>query len=119
MIDIREKLSNLTKDDVLGVVGLETRKSHSMMEYVWPAVGILAAGVVIGAGLGLLFAPKPGRELRADIGTKATALKDGVARQAAALRAKADGAAHALADRDLAFFESDPAAADRVGGRVT
>lgn len=117
MIDIREKLGKLTRDDVLGVVGLETRKG--MMDYVWPAVGILAAGVVIGAGLGLLFAPKSGRELRADIGTQAGALKEKVARQASALRAKADGMRDAVEDRDLAFFESDPAAAERVGGRAT
>jgi len=103
MIDMREKLGTLTKEDVLGVVGLEARRSA--MSYVWPAVGILAAGVVIGAGLGLLFAPKPGRELRADIGVRAAALREQISRQAAALRSAVDGAGEASGDGDLAVLE--------------
>ncbi|MCB9729759.1 MAG: YtxH domain-containing protein [Deltaproteobacteria bacterium] len=37
------------------------------MEYALPALGIFAGGVVLGAAVALLVAPKPGQELREDI----------------------------------------------------
>jgi hypothetical protein len=39
-------------------------------EWLWPAVGALGAGVLVGLSLGLLFAPRPGRELREELGRK-------------------------------------------------
>lgn len=39
-----------------------------------PALGIFGTGMLLGAGLALLFAPKPGREMRADIAEKAREL---------------------------------------------
>jgi hypothetical protein len=87
--DVREKLGKLTKDDVLGLVGLESRRS--VMDYVLPAVGIFAAGVVVGAGLGLLLAPKAGRELRADLGERAHTLADQVSSEASKVRGKLEG----------------------------
>jgi gas vesicle protein len=44
------------------------------------ALGMLA-GAVIGAGVALLFAPKPGRELRQDLGESMDGLKKAVAKR--------------------------------------
>jgi hypothetical protein len=51
--------------DVLALAGLARRPT--MLEAILPAVGLIAVGAVVGAGLGLLFAPESGRLLRADV----------------------------------------------------
>lgn len=56
------------KQDLLGLVGLAPKRKA--MDLVLPAVGMFAVGLVVGAGLGLLFAPKKGSELRSDLGQK-------------------------------------------------
>lgn len=61
-------LKDFGKDDVLAAFGLETRKQ--VYDYMLPALGIFGAGLLVGASLGLLLAPKPGKELRADIKSK-------------------------------------------------
>lgn len=45
----------------------------NVLIYMLAGVGL---GAIIGAAAGLLFAPKPGTELRSDIGDKLTGLKD-------------------------------------------
>ncbi len=59
------KLASYDKEDILNALGLETKRSTT--EMVLPAVGFFAVGVLAGIGLGMLFAPKPGYELREDI----------------------------------------------------
>lgn len=59
-------IKDMGKEDFLEMLGLQSRKNA--MDYILPAVGILSAGVLIGAGLGLLFAPRSGRDLRNDLG---------------------------------------------------
>ena len=59
--DIRE----LSREDLLNSLGLQ-RKSTAM-DWVLPGVGLFAVGIIVGAGLGLLFAPKSGAELRSDL----------------------------------------------------
>jgi len=58
-------LKNLDRDDLLSLVGLETRRSS--MDWVIPAVGFFSAGILLGAGLGMMLAPKSGRELMDDL----------------------------------------------------
>ena len=58
-------MSSLSKDDLLNAIGLETRRTAT--DYVLPALGVFGAGLLVGAGLGLLFAPKSGRELRGSL----------------------------------------------------
>lgn len=56
----------ISRDDVLGAIGLQTRRSAADM--VIPALGLFGVGLVVGAGLGLLFAPKTGAQTREVIG---------------------------------------------------
>jgi hypothetical protein len=58
-------IKDISKDDVLGVLGLETKPSTT--SHVAALLGIFGAGLLVGAGIALLVAPKPGRELREDI----------------------------------------------------
>ncbi|MBI5547077.1 MAG: YtxH domain-containing protein [Deltaproteobacteria bacterium] len=58
-------IRNLSKDDLLDALGLQTRRTA--MDVVLPGLGLFAAGLLVGAGLGLLLAPKSGTELRADL----------------------------------------------------
>ncbi len=58
-------LRDATKDQILEKLGLTTKPDF--VDYLLPAAGIFAAGVLLGAGLGLLLAPKPGAELRGDL----------------------------------------------------
>ena len=58
-------LRNLDKDEILGMLGLETKSSTG----AWLAgtLGTFGVGLLVGAGIALMLAPKPGRELREDL----------------------------------------------------
>jgi hypothetical protein len=58
-------LRNMDKDDVLNLVGLESRRT--MADAVVPTLTAFSVGVLVGVGVGLLLAPKPGAELREDL----------------------------------------------------
>jgi gas vesicle protein len=60
-----KELRNYDKDDILEMMGLQTKTSTG----AWLAgtLGTFGVGLLVGAGLGLLLAPKPGRELREDL----------------------------------------------------
>ena len=53
-------------DAALAAVGLQPRRTAT--DYLLPVVGIFGVGLLVGAGLGLMLAPKRGSELRGDIG---------------------------------------------------
>jgi gas vesicle protein len=59
------ELRNLDKDDILEMMGLQTKSSTAAV--VGGTLGIFAVGLLVGAGLGMLLAPKAGRELRDDL----------------------------------------------------
>ena len=59
-------LAKLDKDDLLEVLGLETKKSTG--DFLVPGLLVFGAGVAVGCGLGMLLAPRPGSELRGQIG---------------------------------------------------
>src|SRR5687768_8460219 len=63
---VPSKVSKVSRKDVLRALGLEPKRTFG--DYVVPFVGLLSAGILIGAGIGMLFAPKPGRELRESLG---------------------------------------------------
>jgi hypothetical protein len=63
-----DKLKNMDKDDFLNMLGLETQRST--VDYLIPALALFGVGLLVGTGVGLLVAPRPGRELRADLGRR-------------------------------------------------
>ena len=60
-----QRPDRLTKDDVLAVAGLTSRRSAT--ERFLTASGLFGAGVLVGVVVALLLAPKSGRGLREDI----------------------------------------------------
>lgn len=64
MLSLKD-LKKLDRDDVLELIGLETRRTTA--ETALPALGIFAAGVLVGVGVGLLLADRPGQQLRGDL----------------------------------------------------
>ena len=51
-------IRDLTTEDMLHSLGLEHRRTT--VDFVFPALGIFGVGLLVGAGLGLLLAPKTG-----------------------------------------------------------
>jgi hypothetical protein len=52
----------IDRDDMLRRVGLET---HTPRSDFFTGLGLFSVGVLVGAGLGLMFAPKRGEDMRA------------------------------------------------------
>ena len=57
--------SNLDKDDLLDLLGLEKKRSSAGS--LAGSLGMIGIGLVVGIGIGFLLAPKAGRGLREDI----------------------------------------------------
>jgi YtxH-like protein len=63
-----KSIKNMDKDDLLGVLGLQTKDSFTGQ--LLGTLGTFGIGMLVGAGVALLLAPKPGRELREQIRSK-------------------------------------------------
>jgi hypothetical protein len=61
-------------DDLIRAVGLSSR-THNGNDIV-PSIALFGAGLLVGAGLALLFAPSSGRELREGLGERAAELRE-------------------------------------------
>jgi hypothetical protein len=61
-------LQDIDKDDVLEALGLEERTSPWASTF--GTIGIFALGCLVGAGIGLAFAPKSGEEFRTELGER-------------------------------------------------
>ena len=72
MLSFRD-LKRLDRDDLLELVGLQRSSSN---DWVAPALTALGVGLLVGAGLGLLLAPKAGSELRNDLRDKLRSAQD-------------------------------------------
>lgn len=70
-------LKKMDKDDVLELLGLESRKGPA--DWLLPTLGAFSVGLLVGAGLGLLMAPKPGAELRDDLRSRLQGGQDSMA----------------------------------------
>ncbi len=62
-------------EEIIRALGMQTRSSHSDM---MPGLALFGAGILVGAGLALLFAPSSGRELREELGQRVGELRDRV-----------------------------------------
>lgn len=65
--------NKLSREQMIGALGLDRQTTTG--EMIVPALAIFGAGLLVGAGLGLLLAPKSGQELRQDIATGVDDLK--------------------------------------------
>jgi hypothetical protein len=63
-----DDLRNLNKEEILARLGLQTKSDP--LAWLLPALGLFGAGILVGTGLGMMMAPKPGRELRADLANR-------------------------------------------------
>jgi hypothetical protein len=63
-------MRDFSRDDILHALGLE-RRSTPIETAISTGIAFIA-GAAAGAGLALLLAPKSGREMRADISSKAS-----------------------------------------------
>lgn len=63
---VNDEVRNFSPDDILHALGLEKKRSST--EKMLPMIGIFGAGLLVGAGIALLLAPKSGREIREAIG---------------------------------------------------
>lgn len=59
------RLKNFDRDDVLKMIGLQTRRDST--DALLTGIGLFGAGVLVGAGVALLFAPRSGSELRQEL----------------------------------------------------
>jgi YtxH-like protein len=55
------------RDELLNWVGLQQRSAN---DTAFTMIGAFALGTVVGGALALLFAPKPGHQLRHDLGER-------------------------------------------------
>jgi hypothetical protein len=63
-----QDITNMDKDDVLGMLGLEARRSQGSR--MMTTLGTFGIGLLVGAGVALLLAPKAGSVLRQDLRSK-------------------------------------------------
>jgi gas vesicle protein len=66
----------IMNDRILTRLGLQTRRTP--FDFILPALGVLGAGMAIGAGLAVLLAPMSGRETRAGLRRGAGWIKERV-----------------------------------------
>jgi hypothetical protein len=67
-------------DDILDLVGLQRRRS--VIGSVLPAIGLVAIGAAVGAGIGLMLAPSSGRRLRQEVGDRFDRIRERVKSEA-------------------------------------
>ena len=61
-----------TREDLVNALGMASQRSTTA-DFA-TVIGVFGAGLLIGAGLALLFAPKSGEELRRDLGDRISSM---------------------------------------------
>ena len=70
------KLKDIDRDDILDMLGLETKSS--MGGWVAGTLATFGVGMLVGAGVALMLTPKSGRELREDLRDRLRRMPDDV-----------------------------------------
>ncbi len=60
-----QDIKNMDRNDFLGLFGLETK--HSLPHRLIGTFGTFGVGLLVGAGIALLLAPKAGSDVRHDL----------------------------------------------------
>ena len=63
--NLKHSLTNFDRDQIFAALGLESRRSISGKAAY--ALSVAGVGALIGVGVGLMFAPSSGPELRKDL----------------------------------------------------
>lgn len=99
-MNIRQQLRDMDSDSILSALGLQREQSMA-----WPIVGAALGGVVVGAAVALLFAPKTGREMRGDlsdyVGKKREQLMDATKSAVDSTKSSIDSAKDKVSDLSL------------------
>ncbi len=82
-------VGDISTDDVLSALGL--RRQATGFARVLPPLGYFAAGILCGAGVGLLLAPRSGRDTRRQLKSKAQNLTQRVGAAAEEMAAEVRG----------------------------
>jgi hypothetical protein len=64
--------------EIAGALQRWTGRGSAPASLLLPGIGIFAAGMLAGAAVAILFTPKPGAELRREIGSRVGRLRDGM-----------------------------------------
>jgi hypothetical protein len=79
--DIMSTLGALpTREEIAEMLRQQLSIRSDPQGHVLSGIGTFAAGILTGAALAVLFAPKPGAELRQEIGTRIRGLGDKIVR---------------------------------------
>jgi hypothetical protein len=87
-----KNLTGYDVDDLLNLAGLE--RSRSVVGFLLPALGCIALGAAVGAGVGLLFAPSSGRRFRQDMGDRFGQIRERMRRDAQQAQAGVNATQH-------------------------
>jgi len=73
--EFTRNLPNLpSAEELIRALGFQARRQNG--SDIVPSVALFGAGLLVGAGLALLFAPITGRELREELSERAADLRD-------------------------------------------
>lgn len=72
-------IRDMSKEDILSSLGLASKPSTG--EWVLGTFGLFGLGLLVGASVALLIAPKPGTDLRRDLGQKFSKIRNSAERE--------------------------------------
>lgn len=97
----REFTRNLpSSDDIMRALGGHLRQQHSTGSDAFSSLALFGAGLLVGAGLALLFAPREGRHLREELGERASHLRERVTSAAHQVKGQAQEALQHYGESD-------------------
>lgn len=69
-----ESLKQLNREEILGALGLEAKRSTA--SWVASSMAVFGVGLLVGAAAALMMAPKSGMDMREDMGARLRNLKN-------------------------------------------